>query len=55
MHGGIWILFGTNDYHDKKMCSEQEPCHYMLVKGQGQSRHLNFVHRLQWNLFVSDQ
>ena len=43
VHNGIWKKIGTNGHHDKAMCRELEPCR--LVKGQGHSAHLNFVHR----------
>ena len=34
------------------MCREQEL--RRQVKGQRHSPHLKFIHRLQWNMFVSD-
>ena len=47
-HDGIWKLFDTSDHQDKTMCHVQEPCCY--VKGQVHSSHLQFIHRLKWNL-----
>ena len=43
MHSKIRKQSGTNDHHDKMMCRGKEP--YRLVKGQGHSPPLNFVHR----------
>ena len=51
LHDGIWKLYGTNDHQDKALCPAQEPCCY--VKGQVHSLHLQFMHKLKWNLFLS--
>ena len=48
LRGGIWKLFGINYHQAKTMCPVQEPCCY--IKGQVYSSHLQFMHRLKWNL-----